>query len=230
MNSRASPRTLARCALTVLTDEVELRVAVGIAPQPTLGTVVARTVLLATGQIPERNRHLLATDPLPGVAILRITHRTHPVLGRGVAAVPSPQLPADETLQGRIALVDQRAAARPAERERIAQRHRLPVVEDVALAVVRGGRTGWLVAEGRTPLDRQGLVGVDERLADRQLARCARFQVHRHERTGHRWVARQEQWLSFLQRTGEPVADRIRAQIRPVVTDTHHDRGRCTIT
>ncbi len=44
----------------------------------------------------------------------------------------------------------------------------LLVVEDVALPVVCGGRPRRLVPEVRAALDGQRLVGVHERLADRQ--------------------------------------------------------------
>lgn len=100
----------------MLADKVELRVAVGVAPQPSLRAVVPGAVLVPSGQVPERNRHLVTSDPLPRVTVLGVAHRSHPVLRRGVATMPTPQLPADEALQRRVALVDQGSSARTTER------------------------------------------------------------------------------------------------------------------
>lgn len=71
--------------------------------------------------------------------------------------VSAPELPADEALQGRVALVHQRAPATAASGHGIAERLWLPVVEDVTLAVVGRRAAGGLVAELRAPLDRQRL-------------------------------------------------------------------------
>ena len=68
----------------------------------------------------------------------------------------SPQLPGYESLEGRIALVDQGAAAGATGVEGVAEGLR-PGVEDVALAVVGRRGAGRLVAELRTALDRQRL-------------------------------------------------------------------------
>ena len=68
-----------------------------------------------------------------------------------------PQLPADEALQGGVALGDQVAAARSAEGQRIPKVERLARVEDVALAVVGGRAAGGLVPELGAALDGQGL-------------------------------------------------------------------------
>lgn len=68
-----------------------------------------------------------------------------------------PELPRDETLQSRIALVHQRTAPIVAEGPRLFEYHLAILVEDVALSVV-GGRRSWrLVPELGAPLDRQGL-------------------------------------------------------------------------
>jgi len=71
--------------------------------------------------------------------------------------VSAPQLPADESLQGGVALVDEGASPALAQGQRLAESLRLAVVENVALAVVGGGAAGRLVAELRTPLNGQSL-------------------------------------------------------------------------
>lgn len=135
--------------------------------------------------------------------------------------VSSPQLPGYEALEGGVALVDEGAAPGPAEAQGALEALGLPIVEDVALAVVGGGRARGLVPELRAPLDGQGLVRVDEGLAQGQLhregRRGGRLQVDRDEGPGHRRVAGQEQRLALLQRSGEPVADGVGAQVGPVV-------------
>jgi len=70
--------------LTMLADVVDGRVAVGVGPEPPLGAVVSGAVLIASGEVPERERHVAAADPLPVVAVLRVTHGAHPVLRRCV--------------------------------------------------------------------------------------------------------------------------------------------------
>lgn len=71
--------------------------------------------------------------------------------------VSPPQLPRDESLQCGIALVHESATSRATERQSLPEYQRLAVVEYVALAIVRCGRSGRLVPKLRTPLDRQGL-------------------------------------------------------------------------
>lgn len=46
------------------------------------------------------------------------------------------------------------------------------------------------------------------------------------EGAGHWRVAGQEQWLPFFEEAGEPVADGVGAEIRPVVTNTYDYHGR----
>lgn len=71
--------------------------------------------------------------------------------------VPAPELPADEALEGGVALVDKAPPAAATEGQGLLEGQRLPVVEDVALAVVSGRRAGRLVSELGAPLDRQCL-------------------------------------------------------------------------
>lgn len=51
-----------------------------------------------------------------------------------------------------------------------------------------------------------------------------------HERSGHGWVAGQEQRLSLLQGTGEPVADGVGAQVRSVVSHSYDYRAGYVVT
>lgn len=136
-----------------------------------------------------------------------------------------PQLPADESLQRRIALVDQSAATRPAEGEGVTEVQRLAVVEDVAFAVVAGRGTRWLVTEHGATFNRQCLVGVHESLADGQLAGSGTLQVHRDKSAWHGRIAGQEEGLSLLDETREPVADRVDSQVGAVVAHTNDDSG-----
>lgn len=136
-----------------------------------------------------------------------------------------PELPADKPLECGVALVHQGAPAAPAERQRLPELERLPVVEDVALPVVGGRAAGRLVPELRAPLDGQRLVGVHEGLADGQLAGARRLEVHAHEGARHGRVAGQEERLALFEEAGEAVADGIRAQVWTVVADTNHNRG-----
>lgn len=137
--------------------------------------------------------------------------------------MPSPEFPRDESLERWIALVDEGSTSRATERKRVPEGHRLTVVEYIALAVVGRRRAGWLISELRTPLDRKSLICVDESLAERQLHRrrvlCRSLQVHGDESTGHRRIARKEERLTLFQWSSEPIADRIRTEIRTVVAD-----------
>ena len=74
-----------------------------------------------------------------------------------------PELPAEEPLQRRVGLVDEGAAAALTELLCVGEALRLLVVEGVALAVVGGRAARRLVAELRTPLDRQSLGNGRER-------------------------------------------------------------------
>lgn len=69
----------------------------------------------------------------------------------------SPQLPADEALERRVALVHERASSTATECQRLPQVQRLSVVEDVTLAVVCRSAAWRLISELRTPLYRQRL-------------------------------------------------------------------------
>lgn len=46
--------------------------------------------------------------------------------------------------------------------------------------------------------------------------------MHADESPGHGGVAGQEEGLALLQEAGEPVADRVRAEVRPVVANADH--------
>lgn len=209
----------------VLTDEVQQRVAVGIAPEPALGAIKSGTILIAAGMTPEGDGQLVTVHPFPAAAIAAITYRSHPVLRTDVTAMTPPQLPTDESLQRRIALTDQRTATGSTEGQCVQKVQRLAVVEDVALAIVRGQSSRRLIAEGGTPLDGQRLVRVDERLANGQRIGCAILQVDTHEGSRHRGIAGQEERLSGLQEAREAVADRICAQVRSVVAHSNHNCG-----
>jgi len=80
--------------------------------------------------------------------------------------VSSPQFPGQESLQSRVAFVHQTSSTLFAEIPGGGEVLGLLPVEDVALAVVRGGAAGLLVAERGAALDGKSLVGVDECLAD----------------------------------------------------------------
>lgn len=68
------------CLGLMLANEIQQRVAIGIAPQPTLGAIEACTILIATRMIPEGHGKLLTIHPLPAAAIAAITHGSHPIL------------------------------------------------------------------------------------------------------------------------------------------------------
>jgi hypothetical protein len=71
--------------------------------------------------------------------------------------VSAPQFPTYEALESGVALVDEGAASALAQSQSVAERLRLPVVENVALAVVGGRAAGRLVAELGTSFDGQSL-------------------------------------------------------------------------
>lgn len=87
----------------------------------------------------------------------------------------SPELPADEPLQRRVALVHEGPTPGPAEPERLLEGRWLPVVEYVAFPVVRRGTAWRLISELRASFYRQRLVRVYERFTDRELAGGAGF-------------------------------------------------------
>lgn len=70
----------AACLRLMLANEIEQRIAIGVAPEPTLRTIESGTVLIATRMIPERDRKFLAIHPLPAAAIAAVTHGAHPIL------------------------------------------------------------------------------------------------------------------------------------------------------
>lgn len=184
----------------MLADVVEMHPTIRVRPEPSLRPVVPGTIPAPNRQIPKRNGQLFPVQPLPPPRTLRtlLPNRPHPVLPASVAPMPPPQLPTNEPLQGRIALVDQGSAPGPAESERFPELGRLPVVEDVALAVVSGGASWRLIAELWTALDWQGLVRVDEGLADGELGYGWGLQVDADEGAGHGRVAGQEERLAFF--------------------------------
>jgi hypothetical protein len=94
--------------------------------------VLARGVASARASQEKDVRYPGDDASLPGVAgvILR---------GTLDLPVPPPQLPGYEALEGGVALVDEGPVAGPTEAQGLAERLGLPIVEDVALAVV-GGR------------------------------------------------------------------------------------------
>lgn len=136
-----------------------------------------------------------------------------------------PQFPADEALERRIALIDQSTSTGSAESQGVTEVQRLAVVEDVALAVVAGGRAWWLVTEHGATLDGQCLVSVDEGLADGQLTGSGSLQVNGHKSTGHWGIAGQEEGLSLLNQSSEAVADRVDSQVWSVVSYSDDDGG-----
>lgn len=211
----------------MLADVVDRNVTVSVRPKPSFRAIVSSTVLVPTRQIPEGNCNIISIQPLPVHLVLRISDSPHPILAAGVTPVPSPEFPADEALESRITFIDQSSTSTSAECERITKVERLSIVEDVALAIVRSCRSRWLVSELGTPFNRQCLVGVDEGLADGKLALSGgRLQVNTDESARHWGVAREEQGLALLQEPGESVADRVSAQVRPVVAHANDDGRR----
>ena len=110
-----------------------------------LATHAPCTILVSAWQIPEGHRHRLPVDPLPVLRILLVPRGSKPVLTIGVAPVPPPELPAEETLQGGVGLVYEGAAALRAKALGLQEVTRLVVVENVTLSIVRGGAAGSLV-------------------------------------------------------------------------------------
>lgn len=72
----------------------------------------------------------------------------------------SPKLPGYESLQGRIALVDEGSTSGAAEVKGALEVLGLTVVEYVAFSVVGGRGTRWLVPELRASFDRQSLKNL----------------------------------------------------------------------
>lgn len=141
---------------SMLADKVEISIAAGVRPQPSLGAIEARAIITSGGHIPEADRHVLAIDPFPVGRILRVAYRTEPVLSIGIVPVTSVELPGEETLQRRRCLVHQGATLQLAMSSSGLEVGGLVVVEDVALAIVGRCRAQWLVAERWTLLDGEG--------------------------------------------------------------------------
>ena len=114
-----------------------------------------------------------------------------------------PELPGQESLQRWIRLVHQRSSAIFTKVEGLLEVLGLLPIEYIALAVVGGRAARFLVPEGGTSLDREGLVSVDKGLADREGNSRRTLEVQRNERSGHWRVAGQEQGSPFLNGTRE---------------------------
>ena len=102
------------------------------------------------------------------------------------------------------------------------------VVKNVALSVVGGRAARRLISKAWATFNWQGLIRVDEGLANRERYSGWAFKMHGDERSGHRWIARQKQRSAFLEAAGEAVADRVRAQVGSVVAHADDDRGLAT--
>lgn len=107
----------------MLTDVVQTRFAVRLAPQPAFGAIETGTVqvgvrarcwrYIRTWQVPERQFQLLSVDPVPrrfGTIRARLPVYAQPVLAAQIGTVSSVELPAEETLQCRRGFVHQSAA------------------------------------------------------------------------------------------------------------------------
>lgn len=184
--------------LTMLTDKVQRCLTIRVTPQPSLGSVVPRTILVSSGQIPERDCHFFPSQPSPRVPVLSIPHCAHPILRIHITAMSPPQLPTDESLQCWIALIDQSSTAGSTEAECLAEVQWLPIVEHVTLSVVTGRCTWRLIAEDRATFDGQCLVCVHECLANGECTGSGPLQVNRDESSGHGRIAGQEERLSLL--------------------------------
>ncbi len=64
----------------MLTDKVELQAAVRVRPEPPLGPVEPRAVVVSARKIPERDRNRISCHPFPVFWVLTIPHGTQPVL------------------------------------------------------------------------------------------------------------------------------------------------------
>jgi len=77
--------------------------------------------------------------------------------------VPAPEFPADESLKGRIRLIDKGPTTRFAKLTSFVEVEWLVIVEEITLAVIRGAAARDLVTELRTPFDGQRLHRRRER-------------------------------------------------------------------
>lgn len=102
----------------MLTDIIQMHVAIRIGPKPPFGPVKSSAVSVSHRKIPKGHRHFLASEPLPAACVL-VPHRPHPILAARVASMPSPQFPTYESLQRGVAFVHQSPAPAPAEGESV---------------------------------------------------------------------------------------------------------------
>lgn len=212
-----------------MTNVIQMHIAIGIGPKPSFSPVIPRAVPMPNRKIPERNCHFFSSQPLPPSYLL-IPHSSHPILSTGIAPVPPPQLPTDESLQRRVALVHQSTTPISTESQSISKFHRLPIVEYVAFAVVGSGTAGRLISELRTPFYRQSLICVHKSLAYGKLTGHWYFQVDADKCPGHRRIAWQKQRLAFLYETGESVAYGVCAQVWAVVAYSYYYSSRLICT
>ena len=120
----------------MLADEVDLVLAIAVAPKPSSGSVKLGTVLVTNRSVPERDRHVITIEPRP-VELVGISGSSHPVLGSRVSAVTSVQLPRQEALKSWGSLIDEGPASFLASRVGLSKVQLLIVVENIAFAVVR---------------------------------------------------------------------------------------------
>ena len=210
-------------SLTVLAYVVELEVTISIGPQPALGAIKASTVIRTRRKIPEGHGHSFPIDPLPVEGVQGVPLCPEPVLAVGVSPVSSPELPGKEALKRRVGLVHQGASSLLTEVQSTLERLWLLSIKVVALSIVGRRAAGLLVPEGRAAFDGQGLVSVDECLADGEGDARRTLKVDRDKGARHGWVAGQEERPALLDDSGEPVADRVDPEIRPVIPNPHHD-------
>lgn len=65
-------------ARTVLANEKQLAVAVSVGPEPAFTAVIAGTVFIAGGNVPERHANVFAREPLPTSGT--VARKAHPIL------------------------------------------------------------------------------------------------------------------------------------------------------
>lgn len=131
----------------MLAHVVEFGVAISVRPQPALGSIKARTILSATGEIPKRNRHIFSVDPFPIDGILGITNSAQPVLAIRIIPVSAVEFPAEEALQSGRSLIHQCSATHFAKFFRILKCKWMFIVEDVTFSIISGGTSQWLITE-----------------------------------------------------------------------------------
>lgn len=155
--------------LTMLTNVIQMHIAVGIRPKPSFSPIISCTVSMPNWKIPERNCYFFSSKPLPSSYLL-IPYSSHPILSTGIAPVPPPQFPTNEALQGRVAFVYQSTTPISAESQRISEFHRLSVVKYVAFAIVCCRTAGRLIPELWTSFYRQSLICVHKSFTYGKLA------------------------------------------------------------